>query len=252
MAADSGVSPFKRTQEHRVGPPGWELARVIGAVGHLLIPVLMYYVLYEGWLLEVFAKTTWSGELVELSPERKTLYMALCSFYCLRWSFGIMTMLGTVDLSMGFMLPIMGGLVFHTLTYIMGSMGAFWSPVASYELTSRDYVAAAMMVVAGILQHGGEAQRWWFKRNPAHKGQLHTTGLFAYARFINHTGHVLNDFSICLFVPNIGFMLLALSVVYQLWFMVTPETVEHMKSKYGSKYEDYAKKTPSLFIPGIY
>lgn len=248
----SSISPFTRSKEHRSGAPGWELARVIGAVGHLLIPPLMYKVMYDGWWRSFFAMTSWSGELVDLSPERKTLYMVLCTFYCVRWSFGMMTMLGTVDMATGAVLPVVGGLVVHTLTYVLGSMGAFWSPVSSYHLTPRDYVAGSWMVLAGILQHGAEAQRWWFKRNPAHKGQLHTSGLFGYARFINHTGHVLNDWAICLFVPNIGLMIFFAWVIYQLWYLVTPETVAHMKSKYGSKYDDYVKKTPSLFIPGIY
>ena len=164
----------------------------------------------------------------------------------------MMTMMGTVDLQTGIGLPIMGGMVIHSMTYILGSMGAFWSPVASYHLTNRDYIAASLMVLAGILQHGAEAQRWWFKQNPANKGQLHTTGLFGYARYINHTGHVLFDWSICLIVPNKIFVMFFASIVYFLWFKVTPETVAHMKSKYGSKYKDYAKKTPSLFIPGVY
>lgn len=37
------------------------------------------------------------------------------------------------------------------------------------------------------------SQRYLFKTQPANKEKLHTGGLFAYARFINHTGHVLYD-----------------------------------------------------------
>ena len=47
-------------------------------------------------------------------------------------------------------------------------------------------------------------------------------------------------------------MVMFAGVVYQLWFMVTPETVAHMRSKFGAKYEAYAKETPSLLIPGVY
>ena len=62
----------------------------------------------------------------------------------------------------------------------------------------------------------------------------------------------MNDWAIVLFVPNPGFMVMFAGVVYQLWFMVTPETVAHMRSKFGAKYEAYAKETPSLLIPGVY
>ena len=190
-------------------------------------------------------------QLVELSPERKQLYTLLCSYYGVRWFLGIMTMMSSVDMAGGITLPILH-LLGHEATYIVGSMGGYWSTPAPYHLTTRDYVAASTMVLAGILQHGAELQRWWFKRDPSHKGQLHTSGLFRYARFVNHTGHIMRDLAVPLFVPNTGFWVFYLFGLYHLWFMITPETIDHMKTKYGSKYEDYAKKTPSLFLPGIF
>jgi steroid 5-alpha reductase family enzyme len=124
----------------------------------------------------------------------------------------------------------------------------FWQ--APYDLMMRDYVAASLMVLAGILQHGLEAQRWWFKRLPENKGMLHTGGLFRLARGINHTGHILRDFGSCLFAPN-PFFFIYVVTCYALVVRIVPATVEHMRKKYGEAYEKYEKTTPALFIPGV-
>mmetsp|Transcript_28473 Transcript_28473/g.32752 ORF Transcript_28473/g.32752 Transcript_28473/m.32752 type:complete len:138 (+) Transcript_28473:261-674(+) len=98
-------------------------------------------------------------------------------------------------------------------------------------LTSRDYLAAALMILAGIFQHVSELQRWWFKRDSKNVGKLHTLGLFAYARGINHTGHILRDVGHMLLAPNPYLMLLFVCADYDLAFKIVPETIEHMRKK---------------------
>ena len=59
-SSSSNVSPFARSKEHR-GPPGLELPRIFGAVGHLLVPIVMYKVMYDGRLWSIFSKTVSNG-----------------------------------------------------------------------------------------------------------------------------------------------------------------------------------------------
>ena len=49
-----------------------------------------------------------------------------------------------------------------------------------------------------------------------------------------------------------GLVALYAMVNYQLVCLATPETMAHLKNKYGEKHDAYAKQTPHLFIPGVY
>lgn len=153
-------------------------------------------------------------------------------------------------------------LLFHEGAYVLLSMLDFgssspltfyglWNVSKDEPLTTKDHVAAGLCVLAGVLQHGSELQRYLFKKSPKNAGKIHTEGLFSLARGINHTGHVLRDFASCLFAPT-PFVLLYLGADYDLLCRVFPETVEHMRSKYGKVYINYEKKVPWKFIPGVW
>jgi steroid 5-alpha reductase family enzyme len=234
---------FLRNSKH-VAPPGFEIQRVLSALIHLAIPLFTYQIMYNDLGTELLSKVT---TVTELSPERKSLYLFLNVFYAIRWASGMLTMNTQVSLGVGLFVAITH-LLLHETSFIIFSMGFYGAP---YDLTIRDYIAVGLMVLAGILQHGSEAQRWMFKLDPNNKGKLHTSGLFGMARGINHTGHILRDFGSCLLAPS-PFLVLYLIADYDLAFSVFPATVKHTKNKYGKQYDAYAKQTPRLFIPGVY
>jgi steroid 5-alpha reductase family enzyme len=100
------------------------------------------------------------------------------------------------------------GIVVVFKHFLADEMGYILGGSRSGALTLRDYLAAALVIVAGIFQHFSELQRWWFKRGSKNVGKLHSSGLFAYARGINHTGHILRDIAHMLWAPNRYLMLL--------------------------------------------
>lgn len=238
------MTVFTRRSEFKMAP-GLDFPRVVGALLHLIIiPFLNYQVMYND--LGAGLLSSWTS-VNPLSDDRKALYMFLCAFYAVRWAVGMIVMMGSVDLRTAVVVAVIH-IFLHELPYVVFSMG-FWG--ATTDLTARDYVAAGLMVLAGVLQHGSELQRWFFKRDPGNRGRIHTSGLFALARGINHTGHILRDLASCLFAPN-PVLLLYLLGAYDLVFRIVPETVDHMRKKYGEAYEKYEKATPALFIPGVY
>jgi protein-S-isoprenylcysteine O-methyltransferase Ste14 len=227
--------------------PPLELSRVVATVMHLSIPFVMYSALYNGMVFDWLSQYM---SLEKLSEERKTLYMVLDIFYSVRWAIGVLVMQGDLTLPIAIFIP-MKHLFFDECGYIVGSMLVnSWSFRAG-PLTRWDYCCALLMIVAGILQHGSEIQRWFFKRDPQNKGKIHTDGLFHYARGINHTGHILRDIGHVLLSPNLCVLLFAMAD-YDLSCKIVPETQEHMKQKYGEQWEKYERQTPFIFIPGVY
>ncbi|MEM6889191.1 MAG: DUF1295 domain-containing protein [Pseudomonadota bacterium] len=247
MAEQKPNRPFQRNEEHYM--PGLETGRLIAAILHLLWPFLTYLLMFHGYY-ESFLSQLFPVN--HLTPERMMLYLSLDIFYGVRWAFGCMTMQSRNPLywSIGFL-----GIfkfILHQVSYQVFSVIAFPGFLnTSPELGLIDYIAAAGCIAGGVLQHGSEAQRYFFKRkNP---GKLHTTGFFAWARFINHTGHMLRDVSALLFAPaNLFFWLLQLPFPFTRLQVVMKEGIEHMRKKYGKDYEEYEKKVPWLLVPGVY
>jgi hypothetical protein len=86
-----------------------------------------------------------------------------------------------------------------------------------------------------------------------HHGLYACAGLFGYARFINHTGHVLRDVGAALLARSYTLMAFTALSSYNLLGPVTQGTIVHLKAKYGAaQYAAYEKKTPALFLPGVY
>jgi hypothetical protein len=128
-----------------------------------------------------------------VTGDRIWFYTALSTFYLLRWFVGTFTANGG-----GPTMP--GGATIFASTLHLILLQAFPLTIFSVtrgrlpaQLSQWDYLAAFLWVLAGVLQHGSELQRLLFKRQPSNKGQLHTTGLFCNARYINLTGHFLQD-----------------------------------------------------------
>ncbi|CAB9521335.1 Ergosterol biosynthesis ERG4/ERG24 family [Seminavis robusta] len=238
---------FFRSSEFK-GAPGLELSRVVAAAMHLSIPLVMYSAMYNGvvfhWLSQYI-------NLHELSEDRKALYLFLDCFYSVRWAIGVLIMQGELTLSLGIIVALKH-LLCDEFGYGVGSMLVNSWGTRTGPLTTRDYTCAFLMIVAGILQHGSEIQRWLFKRNPSNKGKIHTGGLFYYARGINHTGHILRDMAHVLMVPNLFFVLFYPVPDYDLACQIVPETQNHMKQKYGEQWEKYEKQTPYVFLPGLF
>lgn len=112
-------------------------------------------------------------------------------------------------------------------------------------------IGIVLWLVGMIFEVIGDAQLAAFKKNPAHRGQVITTGLWRYTRHPNYFGEALLwwGFSICLLGQPFGWLglisplLLNLSLLY---FSGVPM----LEKKYADhpQFQAYAKVT-SRFIP---
>lgn len=240
-------SAFGRKADH-TGVPALDAPRIVGGLGHILIIPLSYFWIYGG-LGEQFVDLIGLPSQ-PLGADRARLLFALDCYYAVRWAFGIVTMNSTLDLGTSFGVTTVHALL-HCLLY--STMGMWADSSVPVDLTNVDYLGAAMVLVAGVLQHGAELQRYLFKRDPHNKGKLHTSGLFAYARFINHTGHTMRDVgAMCLARTWLFSGVSLVGASYQLLVVSMFDTIKHMKKKYGKQYDAYEKQTPYLLVPGVY
>ena len=240
---------FFRNKDMKGPPTFFELSRIVGGILHLCIPVIVYHILYKDLLSQLSFTKDWN--FVELHPNRKKLYMILDIYYAVRWSLGCFIMNSKLTTPIAIIVS-MKHLVCDELGYVVSSMlvtSYGYNPGSHVE---RDYICAIMMIVAGILQHYSEIQRYIFKLNPNNRGKIHTDGLFSLARGINHTGHVLRDIAHVILSPNLFLIMIYLLADYDLVFEIFPETQVHMKTKYGDQWTKYETQTPYRFIPGIY
>ena len=235
--------------------------KIGSAIGHILIGLWIYLILTDnvgGRLVKFIYQNSFGYTEEEadtyvtpVSGDRIPFLVLFSTIYGLRWG-----LLGAFTTNAGNSMPwdaTIQVVVLHTLFCIL-TMTVFTTIQGGVpaELNELDYMAFGLSQLAGVLQHGSELQRLLFKMDPKNKGKLHTTGLFGYARFINHTGHILQDLAVAIAVRSYGVAILVLGGVFLIFFQITPETEEHMQAKYKGKYKEYCKQTPYKFIPYIW
>ena len=116
----------------------------------------------------------------------------------------------------------------------------------------RHYAAALLYAAGSALSSVSEYQRYVFKANPANKGKLMTTGLWAMSMHINYLGDSV------LFT---GWTLAAVGAWWAWWVPVVitvlfvkmhiPGLDEYLKDRYPKEFPAYAART-AKFLPGIY
>ncbi len=122
---------------------------------------------------------------------------------------------------------------------------------ASTSLTLLDAVGTLAWVSGFFFESVGDAQLKRFLRDPANRGKIMTSGLWAYSRHPNYFGEVLQWW---------GIFLLALAVPFGYWTIVGPALITllilfvsgipMLEKKYAGRpdFEIYKKRT-SIFIP---
>mmetsp|Transcript_38938 Transcript_38938/g.79654 ORF Transcript_38938/g.79654 Transcript_38938/m.79654 type:complete len:250 (-) Transcript_38938:399-1148(-) len=249
------MSTWERQKSH-TGPVLFTAPKITGALIHLSIPFAVNY------LLKIDAGCRFAravGDMLgrkefDVKPvggDRIPFYTLLSAIYAGRWMLGMFTANG------GGPMPWAGTMAAAILHLILLQIVPFVFLSVTRgglpdELNQWDYVAATLSVLAGILQHGSELQRLLFKLDPSNKGQVHMSGLFYYARFINITGHFLQEVSMALATRSVVLALFCGMIANYLFFQLAVETDQHMREKYREKYERYCQQTPYKFIPFVW
>lgn len=119
--------------------------------------------------------------------------------------------------------------------------------------TALDYAALALFVLAILGETLADAQLAAFKKNPAHKGQVCTAGLWSVSRHPNYFFVWLSWVSFALFALPAAWGWLGLiapaSILYLLLFVTgIPMTEEQAVRTKGDAYRAYQRRV-SAFVP---
>ena len=230
------------------GVPAMTADRLFCVAFHVALPAIAYILASGGHYEAALAKMGYATYAI--AGNRKLLLHALDVFYGVRWAVQDVVQMSGKG---GF-----GGALKVSLIHLVLHVSMTWiivlaTPGLPADITPREMLGAGIMVAGGLLQSVSETQRYLFKRKPANAGKLHTGGLFSIARFINTTGHVMRDVGVAVFtgVPKV----LAVFFVPDGLLMTSicaTETVAYMRAKYRAAYTAYERKTPALFIPGVW
>lgn len=124
--------------------------------------------------------------------------------------------------------------------------GALWQPA----LNLLDILGVFLWGIGFFFEAVGDFQLAEFRKNPANKGHILTTGLWKYTRHPNYFGESVMWW---------GIFLIAISSPYGIWALISPFTITFsllfvsgipmLEKKYegNEEFEDYKKRTSAFF-----
>lgn len=210
-----------------------------------LIAAFCWVVLFGGW--ERIG--AWLGRGQELTdPVRAKILLGCVAIYFLRLSVTFFYLLERrIDWSEVFGVAFLIGFVEIGLLIVGG--GAFRSGPA--PLGPLDGVAIILFLAGSWLNTWSEVQRKLWKRNPANKGKCYTGGLFHYSMHINYFGDVVLFTGWCLLSGSLWTLAVPLVMAFTFAFVHIPALDSYLASRYGTAFEDYARKTKRL-VPYVW
>ena len=105
----------------------------------------------------------------------------------------------------------------------------------------------ALFVIGSFFNTWSEFQRRRWKALPEHKGHLFTGGLFRLTRHPNYFGDCLWVLGYALVTGNAWALAIPVLLVVFFLFYNIPKLESHLSEHYGAEFEDYRKRTRSLF-----
>ncbi|MBZ5608685.1 MAG: DUF1295 domain-containing protein [Acidobacteriia bacterium] len=108
-----------------------------------------------------------------------------------------------------------------------------------------------LFLVGSWMNSYGEYARHRWKQRPENRGRLYTQGLFRYSRHPNYLGDLILFTGLCLISGAWVTALIPLAMLAGFVFVNIPVLDSHLRDKYGSQFEEYAKGTRKL-IPRLY
>ncbi|MEP6464660.1 MAG: DUF1295 domain-containing protein [Parafilimonas sp.] len=121
----------------------------------------------------------------------------------------------------------------------------------SQPIDGLDYFAIVLFLTGCFLNSGGEILRAKWKKDPENAGKIYTQGFFNYSRHINYFGDILWVTAYAIITKNWYSITVPVFLFCFFAFYNAPKLDKYLKEKYGSSYEDYAKKTKML-LPYIF
>lgn len=121
----------------------------------------------------------------------------------------------------------------------------------THSIDGIDFLGVGLFAAGCVLNSGSEILREQWKRHPENNGKIYSGGFFRYARHINYFGDILWVSAYAIITRNWYSIVIPVFLFCFFAFYNAPKLDNHLKSKYGKDYDDYARKTKML-IPFVY
>ncbi|WP_225891101.1 DUF1295 domain-containing protein [Streptomyces dioscori] len=191
-----------------------------------------------GWFL--FAGT----DRVDAEALRRGLLFALSAVYLLRFVATTFVMLKrSMEWSEAATVGVWVVVIHGTMAYLGGTNSASVGVVT--------WLGVLLYLVGSYLNTGSEYQRKLWKRAPEHKGKLYTEGLFRYSMHINYFGDVVLFTGFALVTGSPWALVIPAVMACMFSFMNIPMLDKYLAERYGTAFDEYAKKTAKL-VPFVY
>lgn len=113
------------------------------------------------------------------------------------------------------------------------------------------FVGILLFVLGSWINSYAEYARHVWKLRPENRGRLYTEGLFRYSRHPNYFGDLTSFSGLCLMAGAWVTVTIPVLMLAGFVFANIPALDAHLREKYGSAFEEYAKRTRKL-IPFLY
>ncbi len=114
-----------------------------------------------------------------------------------------------------------------------------------------DVFAILLFLFGSFLNTYSELQRDRWKKVPSNKGHLYTSGLFSYSMHINYFGDILWVTAYAIVTRNWYSAAIPVLIFFFFAFYNAPKLDSYLRSKYGTEFEEYSKRTKKL-VPFLY
>jgi steroid 5-alpha reductase family enzyme len=114
-----------------------------------------------------------------------------------------------------------------------------------------DWLGIALFVIGSFTNTFSELQRDAWKKDPAHKGQIYTSGLFRYSMHVNFFGDLVWVIGYAILTRNLYAIIIPILLFSLFAFYNIPALDKHLAEHYGQQFSEYSHKTKK-FIPFLY
>lgn len=134
---------------------------------------------------------------------------------------------------------------FNTLSFSLAAINPTWS-------TQSFYLSIPIFATGMLIEYVSEYQRKTFKDDPDNNGKVYSNGLFGYARHINYCGYMIWRTAMGLAAGGwAGAALISGLFWYDFNNRSIPVLDEYCSAKYGNRWQDFRRKVPFAFFPGL-
>lgn len=214
----------------------------------LLVLLHLSVVLAATWLLfggGILAGSRWLDLGADLgSPLRRGLLLGAAAGYFLRT---LVTIFIFLKRRMGWaevgMVAVWIGALHLLFAFLGGRQPA---PVGPMEL-----VGILLYLGGSYLNSGSEYQRYVWKQEAGHQGQLYTEGLFRYAMHINYFGDLVLFTGWVLLTGRPVLLIVTVLMLFGFVYLNIPALDRYLAERYGEAFQAYAARTKKL-VPFMY